>query len=66
MHQKQAHDRAAAKKTRSYNFCILNEAIHEEILSFLHFRRDMITGDRVTRITIFKLEYVSDNIYLLS
>ncbi|KAG3112846.1 hypothetical protein PI125_g7865 [Phytophthora idaei] len=46
MHQKQAHDRAAAKKTRSYNFCNFNEAIHEEIISFLHFRRDMITGDR--------------------
>ncbi|KAG3119471.1 hypothetical protein PI124_g1216 [Phytophthora idaei] len=48
--KKQAHDKAEAKKTRSYNFCILNEAIYEEILSFLNnqtlTKMQMITGDR--------------------
>ncbi|KAG2778496.1 hypothetical protein Pcac1_g11386 [Phytophthora cactorum] len=47
---KQAHDKAAAKKTRSYKFSILNEAVHEEILSFLGnqtlTKMQMITGDR--------------------
>ncbi|KAG7376966.1 hypothetical protein PHYPSEUDO_012366 [Phytophthora pseudosyringae] len=48
--KKQAHDKAAAKKTRSYKFCILNEAIHEETLSFLGnqtlTKMQMITSDR--------------------
>ncbi|ETP31747.1 hypothetical protein F442_19436 [Phytophthora nicotianae P10297] len=47
--KKQAHDKAEAKKTRSYKFCIVNEAIHEEILSFLNnqalTKMQMITGD---------------------
>ncbi|KAF4045216.1 hypothetical protein GN244_ATG02600 [Phytophthora infestans] len=55
MHQKkcakkQVHDKAKAKKTRSYQFCILNEAVLEEILSFLGnqtlTKMQMITGDR--------------------
>ncbi|KAF4039860.1 hypothetical protein GN244_ATG07953 [Phytophthora infestans] len=48
--KKQAHDKAEAKKTRSYKFCIVNEPIHEEILSFLSnqalTKMQMITGDR--------------------
>ncbi|KAG3141324.1 hypothetical protein PI124_g8648 [Phytophthora idaei] len=48
--KKQAHDKAAAKKTRFYKFSILNEAVHEEILSFLSnqtlTKMQMITGDR--------------------
>ncbi|KAG6968588.1 hypothetical protein JG688_00005707 [Phytophthora aleatoria] len=55
LHQKKcakklANDKAAAKKTRSYKFCILNEVIYEEILSFLGnqtlTKMQMITGDR--------------------
>ncbi|KAF4045158.1 hypothetical protein GN244_ATG02542 [Phytophthora infestans] len=54
MHQKkcakkQECDKAAAKKTRSYRFSFINEAIHEEILSFLNnqtlTKMQMITGD---------------------
>ncbi|KAG2778426.1 hypothetical protein PC129_g17790 [Phytophthora cactorum] len=48
--KKQAHDKAAAKKTRFYKFSILNGAVHEEILSFLSnqtlTKMQMITGDR--------------------
>ncbi|KAF1792229.1 hypothetical protein GQ600_434 [Phytophthora cactorum] len=48
--KKQAHDKAAARKIRSYKFSILNEAVHEEILSFLSnqtlTKMQMITGDR--------------------
>ncbi|KAF1792225.1 hypothetical protein GQ600_430 [Phytophthora cactorum] len=47
---KTVRNNAEAKKTRSYKFCILNEAIHEEILSFLsnqtRTKMQMITGDR--------------------
>ncbi|ETL40988.1 hypothetical protein L916_07940, partial [Phytophthora nicotianae] len=47
--EKQAHDKAEAKKTRSFKFCIVNEAIFEEILSFLSnqtlTKMQMITGD---------------------
>ncbi|KAG2778497.1 hypothetical protein PC129_g7779 [Phytophthora cactorum] len=50
MAKKQAHDKAAARKIRSYKFSILNEAVHEEILSFLSnqtlTKMQMITGDR--------------------
>ncbi|KAL3669898.1 hypothetical protein V7S43_005273 [Phytophthora oleae] len=54
LHQKKcskklALDQAEAKKTRSYKFCILNESIHEEILSFLSnqtlTKMEMLTGD---------------------
>ncbi|KAG7376994.1 hypothetical protein PHYPSEUDO_012349 [Phytophthora pseudosyringae] len=48
--KKRTHDKAADKKTRAYKFCILNEAIHEEILTFLSnqtlTKMQMITGDR--------------------
>ncbi|KAG1697124.1 hypothetical protein DVH05_017508 [Phytophthora capsici] len=46
---KLARDKAEAKKTRVYKFCILNEYIHEEILSFLSnqtvTKLQLITGD---------------------
>ncbi|ETI48368.1 hypothetical protein F441_07569 [Phytophthora nicotianae CJ01A1] len=48
--KKQAHDKAAAKKTRSYKFSVINEDVHEEILSFLSnqtlTKMQMIIGDR--------------------
>lgn len=44
-----SHETNEAKKTRAYKFCILNEYIHEEILSFLGnqtlTKMQMITGD---------------------
>ncbi|KAG1697141.1 hypothetical protein DVH05_017525 [Phytophthora capsici] len=46
---KLARDKAEAKKTRVYKFCILNEYIHEEILSYLSnqtvTKLQLITGD---------------------
>ncbi|KAL3672511.1 hypothetical protein V7S43_001811 [Phytophthora oleae] len=54
LHQKKcrkklSHAKNEAKKTRSYKFCILNEYIYEEILSFLSnqtlTKMQMITGD---------------------
>ncbi|KAG7376993.1 hypothetical protein PHYPSEUDO_012348 [Phytophthora pseudosyringae] len=48
--RKRENEKAAAKKTRAYKFCILNESIHEEILIFLGnqtlMKMQMITGDR--------------------
>ncbi|TDH69678.1 uncharacterized protein CCR75_008722 [Bremia lactucae] len=42
-------NRSKAEKTCSYRFCILNEKIHEEVLSFLGnqtlTKLQMITGD---------------------
>ncbi|KAF4038651.1 hypothetical protein GN244_ATG09176 [Phytophthora infestans] len=47
--KKLAHDRAEARKTRSYKFCIINESVYEVILSFLSnqtlTKMQMITGD---------------------
>ncbi|KAG4055561.1 hypothetical protein PC123_g9342 [Phytophthora cactorum] len=47
--KKQAHDIATAEKTRTYNFSILNESVHEVIVSFLSnqtlTKLQMITGD---------------------
>ncbi|KAG1702555.1 hypothetical protein DVH05_009504 [Phytophthora capsici] len=47
--KKLIHNKAEAKKTRAYKFCILNESVHEEILSFLSnqslTKMQMITGD---------------------
>ncbi|KAG1702556.1 hypothetical protein DVH05_009505 [Phytophthora capsici] len=47
--KKLTHEKNEAKKTRAYKFCILNEYIHEEILSFLSnqtlTKMQMITGD---------------------
>ncbi|KAG1702554.1 hypothetical protein DVH05_009503 [Phytophthora capsici] len=44
-----SHEKNEAKKTRAYKFCILNEYIHEEILSFLSnqtlTKMQLITGD---------------------
>ncbi|KAG1702551.1 hypothetical protein DVH05_009500 [Phytophthora capsici] len=44
------HDKAEAKKTRAYKFCILNEPVHEEILSYLSNQTltkvQVVTGDR--------------------
>ncbi|KAG1702553.1 hypothetical protein DVH05_009502 [Phytophthora capsici] len=46
---KLAHEKKEAKKTRAYKFCILNESVHEEILSFLSnqtlTKMQLITGD---------------------
>ncbi|KAG2911587.1 hypothetical protein PC115_g12513 [Phytophthora cactorum] len=47
--KKRAHDIATAEKTRTYNFSILNESVHEVIVSFLSnqtlTKLQMITGD---------------------